>query len=443
MRYTSRLLVALGLLLPYSALAQTSGSARQPNSSSQSNNSKAPDSAASKRAEDPEAALERAVAEAGNDRAAMVRKMQEYLVKFPDAPRRAAVYRAIVEGCEQLNDNPCALANAEQLIAIRPDDSEMMMVVVNLLQQQGDDHSLTRAGGYVTRVLDRVEKSAADQKPARMSAGDWKAQQDQLRVALYVLRGKIEEQQKHYDGATKDFQASVRVTPNAMAEQHLGSIAEMTKDPRAAIDHYLAAFVAPESGPGGAVDRAIVRQNLGNVWRQVHGTDAGLPEAVLAAFDRAQAKPSQARPSDRNRDVRDPFAFELRQLDGTPFSMSAERGKVVVISFWATWCGPCRELEPLFVHMAADYSNRTDVAFLLVNTDEDETAVKPYVDAQKWTLATVFADGLDEYLKVGTLPTVLVLDHTGRITYRANGFQSEDFEERLTSAIDKSEHRRE
>src|SRR6202046_3834171 len=123
MRYTSRLLVALGLLLPYSALAQTSGSSRQPNSSSQSNNSKAPDSAASKRAEDPEAALERAVAEAGNDRAAMVRKMQEYLVKFPDAPRRAAVYRAIVEGCEQLNDNPCALANAEQLIAIRPADS--------------------------------------------------------------------------------------------------------------------------------------------------------------------------------------------------------------------------------------------------------------------------------------------------------------------------------
>ena len=443
MRITSRLLVALALLLPYSTLAQTAGTGRPPDASSQADTSKSPDSAASKRAEDPEAALERAVAEAGNDRAAMVRKLQEYLTKFPDAPRKAAVYRAIVEGCEQLNDNSCALTNAEQLIAIRPDDSEMMMVAVNLLQQQGDDHSLTRAGGYVTRVLDRVEKSAADQKPPRMSAGDWKTQQDQLRVALYVLRGKIEEQQKNCDAATTDFQASNRVIPNAMAEQHLGSIAEMTNDPRTAIDHYLTAFVLPESGPGGAVDRAIVRQNLGNVWRQVHGSDFGLPEAVLGAFDRAQAKPVQARPSDKNRDLRDPFAFELRQLDGTPFSMSSIRGKVVVLSFWATWCGPCRELEPLFTRTAADYSNRPDVAFLLVNTDEDEAAVKPYVDARKWTLPTLFADGLDDYLKVGTLPTVIVLDHTGKITYRANGFQSEDFEERLTSAIEKSEHHHE
>jgi thiol-disulfide isomerase/thioredoxin len=443
MKTLSGLLLALRLLLPHSSLAQTAGTNRASSSSPQTNPSKAPDSAASKRAEDPEAALERAVAEAGNDRAAMVRKLQEYLAKYPDAPRKAAVYRAIVEGCEQLNDNACALANAEQLIAIRPDDSEMMMVAVNLLQQQGDDHSLTRASGYVTRVLDRVEKSPADRKPPRMSASDWKAQQDQLKVALYVLRGKIEEQQKNYEAAAKDFQASDKVIPNAMAEFHLGSVAEMSKDPREAIDHYLEAFVLPEGGPGGSIDRAAARQNLGNVWRQVHGSDAGLAEAVLSGFDRVQAKPVAARPSDRNRDVRDPFAFELRQLDGSPFSMSSVRGKVVVLSFWATWCGPCRELEPLFVQAAADLSDRTDVAFLLVNTDEDEAAVKPYVDAQKWTLPTLFADGLDDYLKVATLPTVIVLDHAGKITYRANGFQSEDFEERLSAAIDRIEHRHE
>ncbi|MFZ0634680.1 MAG: TlpA disulfide reductase family protein [Candidatus Acidiferrales bacterium] len=396
--------------------------------------------AARKKADDPEAALERAVASAGNDRAALVRNLQEYLLRFPDAPRKPAVYRALVESCEQLNDNVCALSNAEQLVAIRPDDSEMMMVAVNLLQAQGDEHSLVRAGGYITRVLDRVEKSIEDEKPARVSQSDWKAQQDQLRVALYVLRGKIEEQQKKYDDAVKDFQASNRVIPSALAEQHLGAIAELRNDPRGAIDYYMEAFVLPESGPGGSVDRMIVRQNLTNVWREIHASDAGLAEAVLTAFDKAEGSAGAPRPAERNRDIRDPFAFVLRDLTGSPLPMAEERDKVVVLSFWATWCQPCRELEPLFARTAADYAGRDDVAFLALNTDEDESRVKPFVAEQKWTIPIFFADGLDELLKVAILPTVVVLDRNGKITYRVNGFQSEDFEERLTTAIEKTLH---
>ncbi len=94
-----------------------------------------PPEPASKKAEDPDAALDRAVREAGNDRAALVRKLQQYLERFPEAPRKTAVYRALVESCEQLNDSACALENAELLIANHPDDSEMMLVAVNLLDK--------------------------------------------------------------------------------------------------------------------------------------------------------------------------------------------------------------------------------------------------------------------------------------------------------------------
>jgi thiol-disulfide isomerase/thioredoxin len=397
-----------------------------------------PPEPASKKAEDPNAALDRAVREAGNDRAALVRKLQQYLERFPEAPRKTAVYRALVESCEQLNDSACALENAELLIANHPDDSEMMLVAVNLLDKRGDDESLVRAGGYLTRVIDRVEKTNPEEKSPRVSEEDWETQQNDVRLALYILRGKIEEKQKKTDDAAKDFAASYAIRPNALAAQHLAQLSELQKNFSKAVEFYLDAFVLPENGPGGAADRRLIRDNLGNVWREIHGSDAGLGDAILGAYDHTQPALAAPRAHDRNRDARDAFSFTLRQLDGAPLALAPNRGKVVVLSFWATWCGPCRELEPLFADVAASYAGRNDVIFLAVNTDEDEARVKPFVDEQKWKVQVAFADGLDDFLRVLSLPTVIVLDHTGKISYRINGYQSEEFTERLSNAVDRS-----
>ncbi len=83
---------------------------------------------------------------------------------FRTRPEKRAVYRALVESCEQVQDDACALKYSEQLIALRPDDSEIMMLAVGLLQKQGDEASLTRASGYVSRVLDRIDKIHRDGK---------------------------------------------------------------------------------------------------------------------------------------------------------------------------------------------------------------------------------------------------------------------------------------
>src|SRR6202020_2471095 len=120
--------------------------------------SKNPPDAISKKDADPELELQKALSDAGNDRAAVVRNLKGYLKTFPDAPRKAAVYRAIVESCEQLQDSACALDYAERLVALHPDDSEMMMLAVGLLQEQGDEASLERVSGYGTGVVDRVQK---------------------------------------------------------------------------------------------------------------------------------------------------------------------------------------------------------------------------------------------------------------------------------------------
>jgi thiol-disulfide isomerase/thioredoxin len=394
-----------------------------------------PEDALAKRDADAEVELQKALASASNDSAALVRNLRDYLKRFPDAPRKAAVYRALVEACGQIRDSACALDYAERLIALHPDDSEMMLLAVDLLQQQGDDASLTRAAGYITRVLDRIEKSLPEERSARESLADWQAHRDTLRTALYYVRGQVVKSQHNYGGAATDFQMSYSIHPNALAAEKLGEIAELSKDSPKAIEEYTLAFVLPEEGPAGKTDRREVRMRLGNVWRQVHGNEQGLGEAILAAFDHLESPASNASSVARNKEAKELLAFVLRKMDGSSLPLETFKGKVVVLGFWATWCGPCHELEPLLVHVAKEYAGNPDVVFLNVNADEDQAQVPAFVAREKWELPVAYADGLDDFLKVETLPTVIILDRTGKISYRIEGFSPEEFSAPFIAAI--------
>ena len=400
--------------------------AKAPSASSQKDD-------AQKNAAAAEAALEQLVANAGNDRAALVRNLKDYLRQYPEAPRKVEVYRALVESCQQLRDADCALEYSERLIAVDPDDYEMMMVAVALLQERGDDASLTRASGYLTRVLDRIEKETPDARSARDSLEEWKAQQDDTRAGLYYFRGNIAKKLGNLDAARKDLETSFSILPNAMAAKQLGEIAEIQRDNAAAIQEYLLAFVLPQDGPAGKVNRRDVRLSLGNVWRQVHGSEAGLGDAILAAYDRSAPAPSAAPP--RNPNAKALYEFVLRRMDGSPLPLSTEKGKVMVLSFWATWCGPCRVVEPAVARIAKEYSGAAEPVFLAVNTDGDETRVAPFLAGVKWDLTVTYADGLDDFLNVDSLPTMIVVDRSGNIAYRANGLDPATFPDSLETAI--------
>ncbi|HEX4076244.1 MAG TPA: redoxin family protein [Candidatus Acidoferrales bacterium] len=413
---------------------------RAQNSNPGTPSSKSADEAAAKKQAEADAALQKALADAGDDSAALVRNLTAYLARFPDSPRRPSIYRALVEGCQQIRNNDCALDYAERFIALRPDDSQMMLLATSLLQKRGDDASLVRASGYVSRVLDRVEKALPEEKPASESLTEWQDGHNQLLAALYYVRGQIETSQKDYDAAAKDLRRSSASRPNALASEKLGEIAELRNDPAGAIDEYALAFALPEDGPAGKVDRLDLRRKLGNVWRQVYGSDKGLGDAILSAYDRAyppQAGAATA-PVARNKSAKDAFEFVVRRMDGSSLPLAQFKGKVVVLSFWATWCEPCQELEPLFNQVAANYAGNAAVAFFAANTDDDETQVPPFVATQKWDVPVIYADGLDDFMKVDSLPTVLILGRGGNIVYRVGGLPPEGFRESLTAAIQKA-----
>jgi thiol-disulfide isomerase/thioredoxin len=426
-----RLAVCASLVLVSSLAAQA-----QESTPTAPHPKKSPDASA-KKTPDPDAELQKAISNAGNDSAAMVRNLKQYLQQFPDAPRKAAVYRALVEACQQTNDARCALDYSERLIAIRPDDSQMMLLAVNLLQQQGDDASLDHAAGYLTRILDRVEKTPPEERPARESITEWQDGQAQLRTALYYVRGQVEKSQHKYDDAVKDLHMSDSILPNALAAKSLGEVAELRGDFGGAIEEYVQAFTLPESGPAGNVNRQDVLRELGNTWRQVHGSEQGLGDAILAAYGRTGLPSPAGRsiPAARNKDAKDVFAFVVRRLDGTPLPLESFKGKIVVLSFWATWCAPCRELEPIFNSVARAYAANADVVFFAVSADDEEAQVPAFVAREKWDVPVIYGDGLGEVLKAESLPTVMILNRGGEVVYRTGGLPRDGFADALTAAI--------
>ncbi len=382
-----------------------------------------------------EAALDHAFATSGNDRTELVRNLQQYLLQYPNSTRKPAVYRALVEACQQLQDDACALNYAERLIALEPDDSDMMLIAVDYLQNKGDDASLTRAGGYLTRIIDRVEKTPAEERPAGESLANWEAKQNNLKSVLYFGRGQIEYSQRRYDDASDDLQTSYSLHATALAAQLLGQIAEVKGDPRKAIVEYTLAFVVPDNGPGPKPDRRQIREQLGNAWRAVHGNEQGLGDAILAAYDNLNTSAAAPPAAATNDNAQDPFAFVVRRLDGTPMALSLLKGKVIVLSFWATWCVPCINLEPMIHEVAEAWSGQSGVVFLEVNTDQDQSLVAPFVRRENWTIPVVYGDGIDRLLKISSLPTVVVLDPNGKLTYRVEGSIPQGFAASLSAAV--------
>ncbi len=383
---------------------------------------------------DPEVELKATIEAAGNDRAAFVRNLEEYLNRYPQTPRKAEILRALIDANMQLREPAKALDAAERDLAIDPEDTSTLMLAANLLEQQGGDANLARAIGYVTRVYERVEKTSIEEKPARDSEADFLSQQRSAEMTLLLVRGKLEHDRLAYDAAISDLQASYKLKPNPDAALQLGEIAEMQKKTDAAIEQYLLAFVIP-SMEGAEVDRAEVRKKLGNMWQLAHGSQAGLGERILETYDRLYP-PTKSDDANPNASAKEPYAFVLGRPSGSaPLKMSDERGKVVVLDFWATWCGPCREVEPLIEQVGQMFKGSSDIVFLALNSDDDRTRVAPYLAKQKIAGTPVFADGLDALLNVHALPTVLVLDRTGKIAYRSDGVDPNTFVTSIMMAI--------
>src|SRR5580693_6525137 len=116
--------------------------------------------------------------------------------------------------------------------------------------------------------------------------------------------------------------------------------------------------------------------------------------------------------------------FKLTGLDGKPVTLADSKGKVILLNFWATWCGPCRAEIPDLVELQNKYKDRLQILGLVVD-DDDQDAIKAFVEkfGINYPVAIATDDIRIQYGGIPALPTSFVLDAEGRIVQKLDGLR--------------------
>ena len=120
--------------------------------------------------------------------------------------------------------------------------------------------------------------------------------------------------------------------------------------------------------------------------------------------------------------------FTIKDLDGHNISLSDFKGKIVILDFWATWCGPCKASFPLMKKSQEKYADNTNLKFLFINTMERTPKVKENVEKFIKSNNYPFHVLLDNDSKVSgdygvsAIPTKIFIDKQGNIRYISLGF---------------------
>jgi thiol-disulfide isomerase/thioredoxin len=133
--------------------------------------------------------------------------------------------------------------------------------------------------------------------------------------------------------------------------------------------------------------------------------------------------PQEERPTIRFVQNPDPAPeFHLKTLDGQPLSLAGMRGKVVLLNFWATWCGPCRAEIPDLIALQTKYKDRLQIIGLVVDSD-DEGEVRAVVREEGINYPNALSPNevRGQYGGISALPTSFVLDDQGRVVQKHVG----------------------
>lgn len=126
--------------------------------------------------------------------------------------------------------------------------------------------------------------------------------------------------------------------------------------------------------------------------------------------------------------------FTLPQLDGKAVTLSDYRDGVVIMEFWATWCGSCRESTPSLDVIYRRYRDR-GVAVLLINEGEPSDRVRAWLEGRFAAPVLLDQDGrVAARYHLSSVPRLLVIDH-GRILYDRSGYRG-GLEQNLSLILD-------
>jgi thiol-disulfide isomerase/thioredoxin len=167
-----------------------------------------------------------------------------------------------------------------------------------------------------------------------------------------------------------------------------------------------------------------------NAWPDLHfdhadavGAGAGAPPT--------SACPASAKPANLN--------FTLKDVQGKDVELASLKGKVVLLDFWATWCGPCKIEIPWFIEFQNKYG-KDGLQVIGVSVDDPQARLAPYVAQMKMNYPVLQGldhdDIQDAYGPMFGIPVTIVISRDGKLCAKHVGLSSKDrFEAEIKSLL--------
>ena len=395
---------------------------------------------------DNENVLREAIQRSGGSQTELIKNLEAYLKQFPASAHRGEIESNLYKISMEMRDRNSAISYAERMAKNGSNDIDALTNLVTLLRERRGAGDLPKALTYADTLVKEIEQITGNaRRPGRYSQAQWDDRKHKSLAAVYLLRARVKADLNNDAAAKGDANKSFQLARLAGAAAVLGELAERRKAVDEALEQYSLAFaisVITEED----LDRKTVRRKLAQLHTSKYGSETGLGDKLLKAYDAAskehESHLTKLNGSDPNAGVTDPLQFKLTRVDGSAFKLADYAGKVVVVNFWATWCGPCLTEMPLLEKTAAKYKDDAEVVFLALSTDEERDEVAPFVKRHKFTLPMGYAEHLEDHFRVSSIPTTMVFDRKGEIAFRQAGFNPrEDFVQMMTGKIEEARKR--
>jgi thiol-disulfide isomerase/thioredoxin len=373
--------------------------------------------------------LRESLGEAGSSPVEVVRVLERFLEKFPEAKKKEDIERVIARAAADVKDWKRAARFGERVIARGTEDPKVLaMTAQGLLKTDPSKEAATRALEYAKKAVALLEAAP----PSGASPKERAEQQSRTDTMLADTLRFLAEAHGRLDARADALAAAQRSFDLDPTAESARLLAAYGPDPARA---FALAAVLADSTEEAVKDRAAMRA----AWRRTNADEAGVGAVFLEAVETGeklrQAQTARYRHIDPNYEVEEPMGYTLGALEGAPLALSNLKGKVVVFDFWATWCGPCRAQYPLYQQVKTRFKADPNVVFLAVNTDEDRSGVPEFLDRNKWARQVYFDDGLASLWRVSSIPTTIVVNRRGEIVSRMNGYVPDRFVDMLSDRI--------
>lgn len=276
------------------------------------------------------------------------------------------------------------------------------------------------------------------QRPVYAGMHEWREGQRVMRSQLHFVRGAIHRSMQRNDVAIADLSKALEYGGNDAPQEAGGMLVELLMT------------TGRNDEARDVAERAIRKGNASatvlNAYRSLqrgNGMDSVKVEQLVADLKKDGRGILVARLA---KEMMHSNAIDgtFTTLDGKPVNIADWKGKVVILDYWATWCGPCRSSFPSMQKLYEQYKNNPNVVFAIVNVwerDKDRVKiVRDFLSQNKNLTFPVYLDKSDAVVgKFGVtgIPTKFYLGKDGRVQFKEVGYLPEEqFLEEATNRIE-------